>query len=786
MILANPIGNPYKGPIPYSETDLDSERFFGRTNLQKLVKLNLQNSPLTVFYGVSGVGKSSLLRAGVASVLRREAERNLQNGNPKFGIVVFRDWFDNPLEKLKCQIKKDIQQINGIKCIDPSIEGEGWENSEEKKTLKILAPDLKFPFVEYLRVWTKCLGGDNCGELYIILDQFEDYFSCQEDQHSRETFVNGFTRVIEDYDYSEMPVRFLVSIREDLLAKADRFFKGRISRWFDNRISLDQLTASEAIEAIEKPITEWYNKKVSSEQQFEIEDKFSESIVEKIANDNDGKTIEAAYLQLVMRKLWEKEQEEPGSHKLRIATLDELDGTKGIIEQHLKTRLKLLDTENDRRTVASIFRHLVTPSGTSISHNASDLFEYTNDNQFLPHRKLDKDQFQKLLGTLNEDDPSRILRPIGGTRYEILFSAYAKVILNWLNDYKKEQEKFKLSRISTIAQRAITLAKESYALSQEDGHIQEHDGANDELSALLALRAYFWNEESSLPMLSRVDQALREALRIPYFSTLLEGHQREVVAVAFSADGQQLIAADIEDKILHWNLRQFDSSPKDPGSEKKQPIILSVAIQNGDLKIDSYNNFLPDSGDDVKLGAEHQTLLSKSLEICTSASDPDQDTVAVELRGLKIYLFEVTIQIVNSRTDETAQLDIDQDRNDYAVSAIAFSQDNRILVAGYRDGIIQWQDLETGITLRNAHNQSAISAIAVSSDRKLLAIGSEDATIQLWQVESDRLSLTAILRGHQKKINCLAFNCNNSFLASGSEDTTVRLWEVKNDRTDYL
>ena len=59
--------SPYKGLMPYDESDADF--FFGRTREVRLVVANLFAAPATVLAGVSGVGKSSMLRAGVLSEL---------------------------------------------------------------------------------------------------------------------------------------------------------------------------------------------------------------------------------------------------------------------------------------------------------------------------------------------------------------------------------------------------------------------------------------------------------------------------------------------------------------------------------------------------------------------------------------------------------------------------------------------------------------------------------------------------------------------------------------------
>ena len=56
--------SPYQGLAPYDEGD--AAFFFGRDRERDLITANLMASRLTVLYGVSGVGKSSVLRAGAA------------------------------------------------------------------------------------------------------------------------------------------------------------------------------------------------------------------------------------------------------------------------------------------------------------------------------------------------------------------------------------------------------------------------------------------------------------------------------------------------------------------------------------------------------------------------------------------------------------------------------------------------------------------------------------------------------------------------------------------------
>src|SRR5512147_463773 len=85
--------SPYQGLIPYTEQD--SNFFFGREKETRLVIANLFASPLTLLYGPSGVGKSSVLRAGAASELARRDQLD---------VVVKSDWKHNPLTDLKALI----------------------------------------------------------------------------------------------------------------------------------------------------------------------------------------------------------------------------------------------------------------------------------------------------------------------------------------------------------------------------------------------------------------------------------------------------------------------------------------------------------------------------------------------------------------------------------------------------------------------------------------------------------------------------------------------------------
>ena len=81
--------SPYRGLRPYTEAE--AAFFFGREAEGEIVAANLLGARLTLLYGPSGVGKSSILLAGVVSRLRERARANLADDDAAgFAVVVVR------------------------------------------------------------------------------------------------------------------------------------------------------------------------------------------------------------------------------------------------------------------------------------------------------------------------------------------------------------------------------------------------------------------------------------------------------------------------------------------------------------------------------------------------------------------------------------------------------------------------------------------------------------------------------------------------------------------------
>ena len=115
MSEANGRRGPYQGLVPYSEDD--AEWFFGRDEWREVIADNLRAYRITVVYGESGVGKSSLLRAGVVRTLRDEA---------RLQAFAFAAWsLDDPIAALKVELAGAAGDSLADVCDTAAGRGEG-------------------------------------------------------------------------------------------------------------------------------------------------------------------------------------------------------------------------------------------------------------------------------------------------------------------------------------------------------------------------------------------------------------------------------------------------------------------------------------------------------------------------------------------------------------------------------------------------------------------------------------------------------------------------------------
>ncbi len=818
------VNNPFKGLDAFTEKD--AAFFFGRDREIDNIIDQLRVERLTILYGDSGVGKSSILSAGVIPNLIKEARENIKKYKvPKLAVIVFPSfegeysWRKDPLIGLKKQIEKDIK----------------------KNQKDISLPNPEQSFIDSLRHWVKYLGNEEEeGELFIILDQFEDYFLYPHED-GEGTFAVEFPRAVNCRDLN---VNFLISIRSDYFTKLD-YFADRILNLISNRLELKPLSEDLAREAIQKTITAYNDEeKLCGEGVIRIEDKLTNEILnqieikkpksiellEKKANSKAVKRVEASLLQVDLECLWDEEVGK-GSKIIRFGTFLRLGETSGIAKELVKKCLDNLD-KNQKDIAASLLHFLVTPDKHKISHTASNLRYYANDyrSDYPDLSQLTDEEVENLLRILS-DPKLRILRHRSDDDcYEILHDALSEGILAWQSDFiirqknkKKEQE---VESIAKFKENERSLRLEIAKKILMNLRSFKESSRENEVVALLARQAFLLNRDYEGDLLNEVDDALHRAVNIHYFSSVLRSsdelddsdvNKLKVSSVTFFPDSKKC-AAGIFNEIDRGIVQVWDLD------KKGNSTIVQLNIRRGVLAV----AISPDAKY-LAVGSSDKLVRVYNIENYPDVEPMPLPPLQGHEKEVWCVAFSPDSKILASAgsEDQTVLLwDVEHldnpplaafKHNDWVWSVAFRPRNGETLAVGCRNGdVYLWnpkhslkEPLRTFNILENSQalneddkrEGGEIFSVAFSSDGEKLAVGSKDKTIRIWdwiQLKPEPEILEAhgtkdshtdsipkpkkILKGHGDTIRTIAFSPNSQWLASGSNfyDRTIRLWNLQN------
>lgn len=396
---AIPQSYPYKYLSNYEESDQDI--FFGRANeIFELTKRVRGSNQVTILSGVSGYGKTSLIKAGLIPQLHQLGEYDV------FYIRSHNDPWDGILSSFfNGQIGSDIESL------------ESTEISEYSKAKYQL----------------------------IVIDQFEEFFV-----QNNESQIKAFDRKMKQFLNVFPSVSVLIAIRQDFaMGLAEMTF---VDTFYPSTFILNPLSQENAIEAIVKP---------AEKCGIRYEENLPRMVVEDLNNftsDKNENYVDPSQLQIVCERLYQTTLSND-SNFIKTETYNQLNRAEGILNKYIEDSISIYDEKN-LVLVKSILKSLVSSKNTRIQKNSNAIVQEITSNFFQGEAFTEKNVHSMIERLVK----ARLIRQCQKSDidigYELTHEYIIKQIHEWMDSetikYKETFELFindfqKWNRFSTFA-----------------------------------------------------------------------------------------------------------------------------------------------------------------------------------------------------------------------------------------------------------------------------------------------------------------------------------------------
>jgi DNA-binding SARP family transcriptional activator/WD40 repeat protein len=298
--------NPYRGLEPFLEADAGD--FHGREALVGELVDVLAERRLVTVVGPSGIGKSSVVRAGLVPALRAGAIEGSQRW-----LITELFPGTHPFEELAAALRR----VAGDAAADLGSVPRGAEDGLHRCAQQLLPPD---------------------SELLLVIDQFEELFTQTVGEDTRRAFL---ALLIAAVTHPEPRVRIVVTLRADFFDRPlhDASF-AEVMR--HGVVAVRAPSSDELARAVRQP---------AEGVGVQVEDR----LVERIVADADGEPGALPLLQYVLAERFAARE----ADVLSLAAYDASGGLQGAIGRRAE-ELYLGMTASQRDATRQVFLRLVT------------------------------------------------------------------------------------------------------------------------------------------------------------------------------------------------------------------------------------------------------------------------------------------------------------------------------------------------------------------------------------------------------------------------------------------
>ena len=767
----------------------EQDLFFGRQRETQALFEAVKVKPLTVLFSQSGIGKTSLLNAGLSPLLE-------QNGFLPI-VIRLQDTSISPIETVQKVLAEylDEAKLRAFGQQPYSL----WEYVRACAFGQSTVPDSEQP-VPTVPV--------------LLFDQFEELFT--HDAARREALTLALAELINErlpeevrqqlrnfpreqrseellQWYNPLKIKIVFAIRADRMSDLDAL-KHHIPTVLHDRFHLKPLSHENAREAIVKPAallpSPVFGQNTSDFALLSPAFAFAPAAVQDMleALDNEQGEIESFQLQLLCSYL-----ENKVTRAGQVITSADFGGKTGvatILNDYYEREIAALNPAEQLAARRFIEEGLIVngrrvglPEGTELSRFG---IEPPLLSKLLNSRLLRSEMIH--LGKIYELSHDTLIEPILRSydkRHAEEELRHAEQLLaeerQRLTDIQRKRARARLFAIAGFVLFGLALLGGGFAWY----NFQQAQKAQKR-AEVTALAAKAWNiyrddqtlafriaqfayesDTSNAEALQTIQKIVNEPTTA-YYQTIFTQHVLDVQCLAFSPDGKKIASGGLDSEIFVWDQsgkvdKHFSHHKGNSDNRQTGP------VQSLYFTKDGRQLYSADLTGLVKIWDLKTDTLLKSFktqrQLSEMALSPDERFILTCGKDSTAKIWDLNGVLLNTLKGHSAP-----------VTSVAFSNDYQWIATGGGDQTARiWNRNGACKQVIQLPNVSVVNDVQFSPDSKVLALACNDNTARLFDREGRPLNT---LSGHTAEVSRVLFSPDGRYLLTASLDHTAKLWSI--------
>jgi WD40 repeat protein len=756
-----------------------AEIFFGRSYyIRKLYDrvTDKNSSPIILLYGQSGVGKSSLLEAGLFPRLEQNHMVCYARRDPDKGL---RGTLETALHDLLSQLSTETV-----------------EDSEGNHEISAIAEK-----------W-KRIESQTGKSLVVLLDQAEEVFTRYNKELPSEwdDFLEELKPIFENpgsYPKGKLILGYRKEYHPDI---KEKFKQHKLDR---RPLFMKPLDRADIIDVV-----------TGLTRTQRLRDKYNLVLVDKdkdkdknlpviIADDllEDPNTPVAPVLQIILTRMWQAQEDE--FNEVRYFTVEQYRALRKegiLVEDFFHQEMEKLREWKaevvDSGLALDMLKSHTTEMGTARARMREELRRDYRHRLDVLDEMTEKLKFYYLLTAAYTDAKRKDETSLAhDTLAPVVIKEYSnsdkpgqrasRILAAKVEDFKKyghkislygadleivEQGKNGMRALDDKEEKLLQYSRELKAQREKEKRVlhlilEAKRKVKEDPTAALRIAEEAWKLDKNKNVTDTIYD-IYDIYAENSFYKIIAKHEDTINCVAFSPDGNTILTGSGDKTARLWD-RQGNMIREFKGHTDH---VNSVAFSPDG------NTILTGSWDNTARLWDRQGSMIQEFKwdenvVSSVAFSPDGKSILTGSEGLF-----GTVE----KTEDTARL-WDRQGNiiqkfighTKCVSSVAFSPDGNTILTGSEDQTARLWDLQGNVRQEFKGHEGIVTSVAFSPDGNTILTGSKDETARLWDHHGKVLQE---FTGHTKCVSSVAFSPDGNTILTGSWDNTARLW----DRQGYM